>query len=66
MGAKPYKKDKLTEIEKLFYPSQIKIRRKTEMQVKNGEITKTYGVISGGDLNKEVNLISWNGKGFSI
>ncbi len=32
------------------------------MQVKNGEITKTYGVISEGKLNKEVNLISWNGR----
>jgi hypothetical protein len=33
-----------------------------QIQVKNGEISKTYGVISEGDLNKEVNLISWNGR----
>ncbi len=32
------------------------------MQVKNGEITKTFGVISEGKWNKEVNLISWNGR----
>lgn len=32
------------------------------MVVKNGEITKTFGVISEGKLNKEVNLISWNGR----
>ncbi|HBF65988.1 MAG TPA: hypothetical protein DDW34_09860 [Clostridium sp.] len=32
------------------------------MMVKNGEITKKFGVISEGELNKEVNLISWNGR----
>ena len=32
------------------------------MEVKNGEITKSLGTISKGDFNKEVNLISWNGR----
>lgn len=32
------------------------------MPAKEFEISKTYGVISPGDFQKEVNLISWNGR----
>lgn len=32
------------------------------MPAKEVEISKTFGVISEGDFQKEVNLISWNGR----